>query len=127
MGPKRTHAMQDLWWHLQNVDSFVVYVSLAFAVIICLFFREIVGSPTLGWISIPVLAFGGILAPTLLAQNMLTLSYDRTVNAVMSTALGTLGGLIMLLLVNWLWAIFIEFRVNRTRLAVIPTRPRRIR
>jgi uncharacterized membrane protein len=119
--------MQELWWQLQTVNSFTVYVALTFAVVICLFIHEIVKSPMLAWLSTPFLAAGGILAPTLLAQRMITLSYDKTVNSVMSTALGTLTALILILLVNWLWAIFVEYRVSRTKLAAVPTRPRRIR
>jgi hypothetical protein len=119
--------MQELWWQLQTVDSFTVYLSLAFAAAVCLFMHEIVGSPMLAWLSTPILVAGGILAPTLLAHRMIILSYDKTVNAVSGTALGTLATLLLILLANWLWAHLVEYRVRRTKLTAIPTRPRRIR
>jgi len=119
--------MQELWWQLQTVDSFTVYLSLAFAAAVCLFIHEIVGSPTLAWFSTPFLAAGGILAPTLLAKQLITLSYDRIINAVVATALGTLSTLLLILVANWLWTLVVEYRVSRTKLVVIPTRPRRIR
>jgi hypothetical protein len=119
--------MQELWWQLQDVDPFTIYTALAFAGVVCLFIHEIVGSPTLAWLSAPFLAAGGVLAPTLLAQRMITLSYDRTVNAVSATAVGTLAMLVLILLGNWLWTLFVEFRVSRTKLVAVPTRPPRIR
>lgn len=119
--------MQDFWWQLQDVDSITVYISLAFAGAVCLFIHEIVGSPTLAWLSAPILAAGGILAPTLLAQQLITLSYDKTVNTAISVATGTLAALFLILMGNWLWALFTEYRVSRTKLVAIPSRPPRIR
>ncbi|MBS0252379.1 MAG: hypothetical protein JSR78_15080 [Proteobacteria bacterium] len=119
--------MQEFWWQLQNVDSFTVYVSLAFAGAVCLFIHEIVGSPMLAWLSTPILAAGGVIGPTLLAQQLITLSYDKTINTVISVALGTLAALFLILLGNWLFALFTEYRVSRTKLVAIPSRPPRIR
>jgi uncharacterized membrane protein len=116
--------MQELWWQFQYVDSFNVYVALAFAAAVCLFIHEIVGSPMLAWLSTPILAAGGIVAPTLLAKQMITLSYDQTVNTVTGIAMGTLSALILILVGNWLWSLFVEYRVSRTKLAAIPTRHR---
>ena len=119
--------MQDLWWQLKETDSFTIYTSLAFAGVVGWFIHVIVRSPLLAWFSIPVLASGGILAPTLLAQRELTLSYDKTVNAVCGIALGTLAALFLILLLNWLWTLLGEYRVSRTKLTAIPTRSARIR
>lgn len=119
--------MQDLWWQLQDVDSFTVYIALAFAGVVCLFIHEMVGSPMLAWLSAPFLAAGGIFAPTLLAQRMITLSYDRMINAVAAAALGTLTMLLLILVGNWLWTLLVEYRVGRAKLAAIPSRPPRIR
>ena len=119
--------MQDLWWQLQETDSFTIYMSLGFAGAVCWFIHEIVGSPTLAWVSIPFLASGGVLAPTLLARQAITLSYDKTINSVCAIALGTLAALLFILLLNWLWTLLGEYRVSRTKLSAIPTRaPRRI-
>jgi hypothetical protein len=118
--------MQELWWQLQTVDTFTVCLSLTFAAAVCLFIHEIVGSPMLAWLSTPVLAAGGILGPTLLAHRMITLSYDKNVNAVSGTALGTLTALLLILVANWLWAHVVEYRVHRTKLTAIPARRRRI-
>jgi hypothetical protein len=120
-------AMQDLWWQLKETDSFTVYVSLTFAGVVCLFIHEIVRSPMLAWVSTPFLAFGGILAPTLMAQRMITLSYDKTVNTVAGVAGGTLIALLLVLVCNWLWTLFVEYRVRRTKLVAIPSRSPRIR
>lgn len=119
--------MQEFWWQLQNVDSFTVYISLAFAGAVCLFIHEIVGSPMLAWLSTPILAAGGVIGPTLLARQLITLSYDKTINTVTSVALGTLAALFLILLGNWLFALFTEYRVSRTKLVAIPSRPPRIR
>ncbi len=119
--------MQDLWWQLKETDSFTVYTSLAFAGAVCLFIHEIVHSPMLAWISTPFLAFGGIVSPLLLSRYMITLSYDKTVNTVAGAALGTLATLIIILLCNWFWTLFVEYRVRQTKLVVIPTRTPRIR
>ncbi|HML29270.1 MAG TPA: hypothetical protein PKE16_10600 [Hyphomicrobium sp.] len=119
--------MQEFWWQLQNVDSFTVYVALGFAGAVCLFIHGIVGSPMLAWLSTPFLAAGGLIVPTLLAQQMITLSYDKTIDTVTATALGTLATLLLILLVNWLWTLFLEYRVSRTKLVAVPTRPARIR
>ncbi len=119
--------MQDLWWQFRDTDSFTVCTAVTFAAIICWFIHEIVGSPTLAWLSTPLLAAGGIVAPTLLAQQMITLSYDQTVNTVSATALGTLAALLLILCSNWLWTLFVEWRVSRTKLPALPTRPRRSR
>ena len=119
--------MQDFWWQLRDVDSFTVYIALAFAGVVCLFIHEIVGSPMLAWLSTPLLAAGGVVAPTLLAQEMITLSYDKMINTVAAVAVGTLTALFLLLLGNWLWTLFGEVRVSRTKLVAIPSRPPRIR
>lgn len=119
--------MQDFWWQFQNVDSFTVYVALGFAGAVCFFIHEIVGSPMLAWVSTPFLAAGGIVVPTLLAQRTITLSYDKTVDTLAATALGTLATLLLILLANWLWTLIVEYRVSRTKLVAVPTRPARIR
>ncbi len=119
--------MQDLWWQFKAMDSFTVYVSLVFAGAVCLFIHEIVHSPMLAWVSTPFLTLGGILAPTLLAQYMITLSYDKTIQAVLATALGTLVTLLFILGCSWLWTLFVEHRVRRTKLVAVPTRAPRIR
>jgi uncharacterized membrane protein len=119
--------MQELWWQLQTVSPFTVYLSLGFAAAVCLFIHEIVKAPMLAWLSTPILVAGGVLAPTLLGQQTITLSYDKTVNSVLGTASGTLAALMLILLTNWLWAHLVEYRVSRTKLTAIPTRPRRIR
>jgi uncharacterized membrane protein len=116
--------MQELWWQLQEVDSFTVYVALTFTAAVWLFIYEIVGSPMLACLSAPILAAGGIVAPTLLAKQMITLSYDKTVNTATGIALGTLFALILILVANWLWTLFGEYRVSRTKLVAIPTRQR---
>ncbi|MET0432131.1 MAG: hypothetical protein ABWZ86_06595 [Hyphomicrobium sp.] len=119
--------MQDLWWQLQDTDSFTVYTALAFAGAVCLFIYEVVGSPVMAVVSTPFLTAGGIVVPTLLAQHMITLSYEKTVNAVTGIALGTLAVLLLLLLSVWLWSLLGEFRVKRAKLVSIPSRPSRIR
>jgi hypothetical protein len=119
--------MQELWWQLQDVDSFTVWIALGFAISVCLFIHEIVGSPTLAWLSAPFLAAGGAAAPTLLARQMITLSYDATVNEVSAVAMGTLSMLMLILAANWLWALFVEYNVKRTKLVAVPARPPRIR
>lgn len=119
--------MQDLWWQLQDTDSFTIYTALLFAAAVCGFMHEIIRTPTLAWVSAPFLALGGILGPTLLARQMITLSYDPTVNTVSATALGTLATLLAILSCSWLWTLFVEYRVSRTKLAALPTRAPRIR
>jgi hypothetical protein len=119
--------MQDLWWQFRDTDTFTVCTVLVFATTVSWFIYEIVGAPLLAWISAPILAAGGILGPTLLAHQMITLSYDPTINMVTETASGTLLTLILILLTNWLWTLFVEWRVSRTKLPALPARAPRIR
>jgi hypothetical protein len=119
--------MQDLWWQLKATDSFTVYTAVGFSVVVCWFIHEIVKSPMLAWISTPLLAAGGVLSPTLLANNMITLSYDRMINTVAAVALGTLVTLLTILVGTWFWTLCVEHRVKRTKLAALPTRAPRIR
>ena len=118
--------MQDLLWQLKDTDSFTVYTTLVFVAIVFWFIREIIGSAGLALISVPVLAFGGILGRAFFAHQMITLSYDKNVNVVMTTSLGVLAshcrpGF------KWLWTVANEHRVSRTKLVAIPTRGPRIR
>ncbi len=112
--------MQDLWWQLRATDAFTLWTALAFAGAVAFFIHEMVGSSLLAVVSAPLLTLGGILAPTLLAHEMITLSYDRTVNATAAAALGTVVALLLILASCWLWTLFIEWRVSRTRLSALP-------
>ncbi len=112
--------MQDLWWQLRATDAFTLWTALAFAGAVAFFIHEMVGSSLLAVVSAPLLTLGGILAPTLLAHEMITLSYDRTVNATAAAALGTVVALLLILAGCWLWTLFIEWRVSRTRLPALP-------
>lgn len=116
--------MQDLWWQLRATDAVTVWTALAFAAAVAWFIHEMVGSSVLAVVSAPLLTLGGILAPTLLAHEMITLSYDRTVNATAATALGTIAALLLILASCWLWTLFVEWRVNRTRLPELPPEAR---
>jgi hypothetical protein len=119
--------MQDLLWQLKDTDSFTVYTTLVFVAIVFWFIQEIIGSAGLALISVPVLAFGGILGRAFFAHQMITLSYDKNVNVVMTTSLGVLASLIVVLVFKWLWTVANEHRVSRTKLVAIPTRGPRIR
>ena len=119
--------MQDLFWQLKDTDTFTVYTTLAFVAIVFWFIREIVGSPGLALLSVPFLMAGGVLAPVFLAQEMITLSYDKDVNVAMATALGVFAALSAVLVCKWLFTVLGEFRVRRTKLVAIPTRGPRIR
>jgi hypothetical protein len=119
--------MQDLWWQLKATDSFTVYTAIGFSVVVCWFIHEIVKSPMLAWISTPLLAAGGVLSPTLLANSMITLSYDRMINTVAGVALGTLVTLLLILFFTWVWSVSVDYRVKRTKLVAVPTRAPRIR
>jgi hypothetical protein len=119
--------MQDLFWQLRDTDSFTVYTSLAFVAIVFWFIREIVGSPGLALASVPFLAFGGILGPAFFAREAITLSYDKNVDVVMTTALGVLASLMVVLVSKWLWTIVNEQRVSRAKLVAAPNRAGRIR
>lgn len=119
--------MLDLWWQFREIDSFTICTALVFAAVVCWFIYEIIGSPMLAFLSAPFLAAGGSVAPTLLAQQMITLSYDPTVNTVSAVAVGTLATLLSILLTNWLWTLLVEWRVGRTKLSALPERATRVR
>ncbi|MES1180185.1 MAG: hypothetical protein ABUL43_03210, partial [Hyphomicrobium sp.] len=119
--------MQDLFWQLRETDSFTVYTTLAFAAIVFWFIREIVGSSGLAALSVPFLIAGGILGPACSAREMITLSYDKNINALMATALGVLVSLMVILITKWLLTILNEYRVGRTKLVAVPIRGPRLR
>jgi hypothetical protein len=119
--------MQDLFWQLRDTDSFTVYITLAFVAAVFWFIREIVGSPGLALISVPFLALGGVLGPAFCTHRMITLSYDKNVDVVLSTASGVLASLIVVLVSKSLWTILNEYRVGRTKLVAVPSRAPRLR
>jgi hypothetical protein len=119
--------MQDLFWQLKDTDSFTVYTTLVFVAVVFWFIREIIGSSGLALVSVPFLAFGGILGRAFFAHEILTLSYDKNIDVVMTTASGVLASLIVVLVCKWLWTVADEHRVSRTKLIAIPTRSPRIR
>jgi uncharacterized membrane protein len=119
--------MQEFWWQLKDTDSFTVYMALGFAAAVCFFIYEFIGAHVLAIVSAPLLVAGGVAMPTLMAQGMITLSYDKTVNTISNVAIGTLLTLFVILLVNWLVTITDEYRVRRTKLAPLAPRPSEIR
>ncbi len=119
--------MQDLFWQLKDTDYFTVYTTLVFVAVVFWFIREIVGSAGLALISVPFLAFGGILGRAFFAHEMITLSYEKNIDVVITTALGVLASLIVVLVSKWLWTIINEHRVSQTKLVAVPTRSPRLR
>ncbi len=119
--------MQDLLWQLRDTDSFTVYTTLGFVAVVFWFIREIIGSPGLALVSVPFLILGGILAPALFAHETITLSYDKNVDGVVTTAVGVLVSLMVVLASKWLWTIINEHRVSRAKIVAVPTRAGRIR
>ncbi len=119
--------MQDLFWQLGDTDSFTVYTTLAFVAVVFWFIREIIGSPGLALASVPFLILGGILGPAFFAYETIALSYDKSVDVVMTTALGVFTSLMAVLVSKWLWTIINEHRVSKTKLVAVPTRSPRLR
>jgi hypothetical protein len=113
--------MQDLLWQLKELDSFTVYASAVFAAVVFWFVRDIVGDSALAVVSVPLLIAGGSLSPLLFRMQMVRLSYDKDANAIATTAVGVLVALLLILGAKWLWSVFIEHKVRRTKLA--PVRP----
>jgi hypothetical protein len=116
--------MQDLLWQLRDIDSFTVYVSAAFAVVLFWFLREIAGAPLLALLSVPFLIAGGTLAPLVFRHQMITLAYDKDTNVAAMSAAGVLTVLIVLVAAKWLWTVLKERRVRRTKLVAAPASSR---
>jgi len=104
--------MQDLIWQLRDVDSFTVYVTAVFVAIVFFFIREIVKAPLLALFCVPFLMAGGILAPLVFQQLMITLAYDKDSNVAAMSATGVLTTLVALIVVKWVWTVLKERRVS---------------
>jgi hypothetical protein len=83
--------MQDLFWRLRDVDSFTLFC-------------------------VPFLMAGGILAPMVFQEQMISLSFDKDSNVAAMSAAGVLATLVALIVVKWLWTLLKERRVRRTKL-----------
>jgi hypothetical protein len=119
--------MQDLLWQLSETDSFTLYTTAAFAAAVFWFIREIVGAPVLALFAVPFLMAGGVFAPLVFRNQMITLSYDKDANVAATTGIGVLAALIAVVVVKWLWVRFKEWRVRNTKIAPITKLSRPIR
>jgi hypothetical protein len=107
--------MQDLLWQLKDIDSFTIWVTAAFAAAVFWFIREIVGTPVLALFSVPILMGGGILAPLIFRNHMITLSYDKDANVAAMSAIGVLAALVLIVTAKWTLMVFKERRVRQTK------------
>ena len=119
--------MQDLIWQLKETDAFTVYITAAFAAAVFWFIREIVAAPALALFAVPFLMAGGVFAPVVFRNQMITLSYDKDANVAAMTGIGVLSALVALVMVKWLWACLKDRQIRNTKIAPAAklTRPTR--
>jgi len=116
--------MQDLLWQLKDTNSFALYTSAALTAAVFWFIREIVDAPVLALVSTPILMASGIVAPIVFRTEMIVLAYDEQTNLVATIAVGILTALVLIVALNWLWALILEHQTRRTRLAPVVSRSR---
>lgn len=111
------HFYQGLW----SVDSFTVYVLGALVLAVAWFMREIVGSTMLAVISVPILMLAGLMSQEAFQIGMMTVSYDRDSNVVVTVGVGVLVGLLLVILGVWLIARMRESQARARK--VLPVSP----
>lgn len=111
------HFFQELW----AVDSFTLYVLGAIVLAVAWFIREIVGSTMLAAISAPILMLAGLMSQEVFQIAMLTVSYDRDSNVVVTVGVGVLAGLLLIILGVWLIARIKESRARARK--ILPVSP----
>ncbi|MBA2126543.1 hypothetical protein DLM45_09965 [Hyphomicrobium methylovorum] len=111
--------MQDLMWQLKDIDALSVYITLLFAGAVFWFIREIIDAPMLAVFSLPALVIGGLLVPAFFRSEVIVLTPDQEANAAATCALGVLGALILMVAGKWLWLVYKERQVQRTKLAAL--------
>lgn len=112
-------AMQDLLWQLKDTDSFTIYLAGAFTIVIFWFIREIVDAPMLAVVSAPVIMVSGILSPLLFRAEMITLAYDTEANTAATVAVGSLAGLVVIVVSKWLSALIAERQARRAKITAV--------
>jgi len=112
-------AMQDLLWQLKDTDSFTIYLAGAFTIVIFWFIREIVDAPMLAIVSAPVIMVSGILSPLLFRAEMITLAYDTEANTAATVAVGSLVGLVVIVVSKWLSALIAERQARRAKITAV--------
>jgi hypothetical protein len=116
--------MQDLLWQLKDTDAFTFSMAAVFSAAVFWFIREIVDAPMLAAVSLPVLVLGGVLSPLVFRAAMLTLAYDEDANIAATVAVGVVTALCLIVGLKWLWTLFVEYQVRRTRLEPVAPRSR---
>lgn len=111
--------MQDLLWQLKDTDAFTIYTAGAFTVAIFWFIREIVDAPMLAVASAPVIMACSILSPLLFRAEMITLTYDNEANTAATVAIGSLAGLVVIVVFKWLSTLIAERRARRAKIATV--------
>ena len=111
--------MQDLLWQLKDTDAFTIYTAGAFTVAIFWFIREIVDAPMLAVASAPVIMACSILSPLLFRAEMITLTYDNEANTAATVAIGSLAGLVVIVVFKWLSTLIAERRARRAKIVAV--------
>jgi uncharacterized membrane protein len=111
--------MQDLLWQLKETDAFTVYITAAFAAAVFWFIREIVAAPGLAVFAVPFLMAGGVFAPVVFRNQMITLSYDKDANVAAMTGIGVLAALVAVVVMKWLWVLFKEWHIGKKKIAPV--------
>jgi hypothetical protein len=111
--------MQDLLWQLKDTDSFTIYTAGAFTLAIFWFIREIVDAPMLAVVSAPVIMVCSVLSPLLFRTEMITLSYDTEANTAATVAMGSLAGLVVIVVFKWLSTLIVERQARQAKIAAV--------
>ena len=97
--------MQDLLWQLKK-RTHLPSISLQRLSQRCSgsFVRSI-AAPALALFAVPFLMAGGVFAPVVFRNQMITLSYDKDANVAATTGVGVLAALIAVVVMKWLWVL----------------------
>lgn len=117
-------AISEILWQFADLHTFVYYVTACLVVAVCWFIREIVGTAGLALISAPILMVTGLGAHIAFGRAAIQLTAEKDTNVAMTSAVGVLAGLVLVVSVKWLMTLWKEYRVRHTRLSGI-ARPAR--
>jgi hypothetical protein len=116
--------MRELIWQIEATKAFTIYTAGTLAVAAFLFFREIANAPMMAVLSVPVLIGGSVIATAVCQYQHILLATDPDANIAAMAGVGAIAGLLLMVLVTWLWTVINEWIVARKKLPPVAARIR---
>jgi Na+/H+-translocating membrane pyrophosphatase len=107
--------IQEFLFELSQFDAYTVWVSFFFVTVACMLIRAIVESSILALFAAPLMMIGALLSNYLFAVNFVIASDDKDVHVVVTSAIGVVVALTLVLSALWVSSILSERRTaNKT-------------